>query len=130
MTIPDVDLTSMTGDFVALNFEYYADTFFTTDSQGNNDPSDTASIEFRYNKDGTDYKANLLGQWNDYDEDGTCGTDLNDDGFINGTEAQVINYDEIQFTGDAAATTAPVATTTCSSTPTTLSRRARLTSRT
>ena len=102
MTIPDVDLTSMTGDFVALNFEYYADTFFTTDSQGNNDPSDTASIEFRYNKDGTDYKANLLGQWNDYDEDGTCGTDLNDDGFINGTEAQVINYDEIQFTGDAA----------------------------
>ena len=102
MTIPDVDLTSMTGDFVALNFEYYADTFFTTDSQGNNDPSDTASIEFRYNKDGTDYKANLLGQWNDYDEDGTCGTDLNDDGFINGTEAQVINYDEIEFTGDAA----------------------------
>ena len=102
MTIPDVDLTSMTGDFVALNFEYYADTFFTTDSQGNNDPSDTASIEFRYNKDGTDYKANLLGQWNDYDEDGTCGTDVNDDGFINGTEAQVINYDEIQFTGDAA----------------------------
>ncbi|MGB0726464.1 MAG: hypothetical protein ACPGQO_06720, partial [Candidatus Poseidoniaceae archaeon] len=102
MTIPDVDLTSMTGDFVALNFEYYADTFFMTDSQGNNDPSDTASIEFRYNKDGTDYKANLLGQWNDYDEDGTCGTDLNDDGFINGTEAQVINYDEIEFTGDAA----------------------------
>ncbi|MEE2666532.1 MAG: VCBS repeat-containing protein [Candidatus Thermoplasmatota archaeon] len=102
MTIPDVDMTSMTGDFVALNFEYYADTFFTTDSQGNNDPSDTASIEFRYNKDGTDFKANLLGQWNDYDEDGTCGTDVNGDGFINGTEAQVINYDEIKFTGDAA----------------------------
>jgi len=102
MTIPDVDLTSMTGDFVALNFEYYADTFYTIDPNGNNGPSDYSLITLDFNKAGTDYTGALWGQWNDYDEDGTCGTDLDDDGFVNATEMLTINQDEISFIGDAA----------------------------
>ena len=40
MTIIDVDMTELTGDFVSLSFEYYADTFYEVDSQGNIEPSD------------------------------------------------------------------------------------------
>mgnify|MGYP007000147091 CR=1 len=35
MTITDIDLENLESDFVSLSFEYYADTFFEVDSQGN-----------------------------------------------------------------------------------------------
>ena len=44
LTIPNIDLTSMSGDFVSLNFEYYADTFYTIDQDGEVDPSDYATM--------------------------------------------------------------------------------------
>ncbi|MGB0378424.1 MAG: hypothetical protein ACPGGE_06335, partial [Poseidonia sp.] len=104
MTIPDVDLTSMTGDFVALNFEYYADTFFRTrDSDGEHyDDNDEAAIELRFNKNGSDYTSILMGSWNDYNNDGSCYVDVNGDGFVNATEEQTggFNLDELIGVGD------------------------------
>ena len=43
-TVTNVDLENLSGDFVALNFEYYADTFYEVDSQGNIDPSDYLAL--------------------------------------------------------------------------------------
>ncbi len=87
LTIPNIDLTSMSGDFVSLNFEYYADTFYTIDQDGELDPSDYASMSVDYNKDGANYTGLVFAQWNDYNEDGTCRNDDNGDGIINATES-------------------------------------------
>jgi len=104
LTIPGVDLTSMSGDFVSLNFEYYADTFYGIDVDGTSivDVNDYASINVDYTKGSDTYTAVLLGQWNDYDEDGTCRNDDNNDGFTNASES--INQAEISFIGDSAST--------------------------
>ena len=104
LTVPGVDLTSMSGDFVSLNFEYYADTFYAIDVDGTTivDVNDYASINFDYTRGSDSYSAILLGQWNDYDEDGTCRNDDNDDGFTNASES--INQAEIDFVGDSAST--------------------------
>ena len=50
MSLPEVDLTSMSGDFVSLNFEYYADTFYGIDSDGTSivDVNDYAAIKLDY----------------------------------------------------------------------------------
>jgi hypothetical protein len=74
----------MSGDFVSLNFEYYADTFYGIDVDGTSivDVNDYASINVDYTKGSDTYSAVLLGQWNDYDEDGTCRNDDNEDGFV------------------------------------------------
>ena len=94
----------MSGDFVSLNFEYYADTFYGIDVDGTSivDVNDYASINVDYTKGSDTYSAVLLGQWNDYDEDGTCRNDDNDDGFVNASES--INQAEISFIGDSAST--------------------------
>ena len=104
LTIPGVDLTGMSGDFVSLNFEYYADTFYGIDVDGTSivDVNDYASINVDYTKGSDTYSAVLLGQWNDYDEDGTCRNDDNEDGFVNASES--INQAEISFIGDSAST--------------------------
>jgi len=98
LTIPDIDLTSMSGDFVSLNFEYYADTFYTIDQTGAVDPSDYASMSVDYNKDGANYTGLVFAQWNDYNEDGTCRNDDNGDGIVNSTES--IDQTELDFIGD------------------------------
>ncbi len=98
LTIPDIDLTSMSGDFVSLNFEYYADTFYTIDQNGDVDPSDYASMSVDYNKDGANYTGLVFAQWNDYNEDGTCRNDDNGDGIVNSTES--IDQTELAFIGD------------------------------
>ena len=104
LTVPGVDLTSMSGDFVSLNFEYYADTFYSIDVDGTTiaDVNDYASINFDYTRGSDSYSAILLGQWSDYDEDGTCRNDDNGDGFTNASES--INQAEIDFVGDSAST--------------------------
>ena len=73
----------MSGDFVSLNFEYYADTFYGIDVDGTSivDVNDYASINVDFTKGSDTYSGVLLGQWNDYDEDGTCRNDDNGDGF-------------------------------------------------
>ena len=99
LTIPNIDLTSMSGDFVSLNFEYYADTFYTIDQNGNIDPSDYTIMTVDYNKAGTQYTGLVYAQWNDYNEDGTCQNDDDGNGIINATES--IDSTELQFIGDA-----------------------------
>ena len=51
-TVTNVDLENLSGDFVALNFEYYADTFYEVDSQGNIDPSDYLALYADYTNGG------------------------------------------------------------------------------
>ena len=104
LTIPSVDLTGMSGDFVSLNFEYYADTFYGIDVDGTSivDVNDYASINFDFTKGSDSYSAVLLGQWNDYDEDGTCRNDDNGDGVTNSSES--VNQAEISFIGDSSST--------------------------
>ena len=98
MTIIDVDMTSLSGDFVSLSFEYYADTFYEVDSQGNIEPSDYMALTVDYEKDARDYSAIIYGQWNDYNEDGTCQIDEDGNGIVN--ETNPIDFDEIEYIGD------------------------------
>ena len=98
LTITSVDLESLSGDFVSLNFEYYADTFYEVDSQGNIEPSDFMSLAVDFTKDSTTYNALVYGQWNDYNEDGTCQIDEDGNGIVN--ETNPIDFDEIEYIGD------------------------------
>ena len=97
MTLPEVDLTSMSGDFVSLNFEYYADTFFGIDSDGTSivDVNDYAAITLDYTNNAGNFSAVLMGQWNDYNEDGSCRVDDNNDGFTNSSES----FDNVEILG-------------------------------
>ncbi len=103
LTIPNVDLTSMNGDFVSLNFEYYADTFYRME---NEDPvnidldsvNDYAVITLDILRNGAASSGLMLGQWNDYNQDGTCRNDDNGDNIVNETES--IDYTEISGIGD------------------------------
>ncbi len=98
-TIPDVDLKSMSGDFVALNFEYYADTYYQWDSEGNlYTPGDYSAITLDWDKNGDNYDGQLVGQWVDYNNDGTCRNDDDGDGFVNSSES--IDQAEIDLIGD------------------------------
>ena len=98
-TIPDIDLTSMSGDFVALNFEYYADTYYQWDSDGNlYTPGDYSAITLDWDLGGNDYDGQLVGQWVDYNNDGTCRNDDDGDGFVNSSES--IDTAEIDLIGD------------------------------
>ena len=104
LTIPDIDLTSMNGDFVSLNFEYYADTFYQME---NEDPVnididsvyDYAVITLDILRDGVSSSGLMIGQWNDYNQDGTCRNDDNGDNIVNATES--IDYTEISGVGDS-----------------------------
>ena len=104
LTIPDVDLTSMSGDFVSLNFEYYADTFYGIDSDGTTivDVNDYAAMTLDILRDGATYSSVVMGQWNDYNEDGTCQEDENGDNIVNASEP--IDFSEISYIGDDAST--------------------------
>ena len=102
LTIPNVDLTSMSGDFVSLNFEYYADTFYGIDSDGSSivDVNDYAAMTLDILRDGATYSSVVMGQWNDYNEDGTCQEDENGDNIVNASEP--IDFAEIDYIGDDA----------------------------
>ncbi|MDA9571692.1 hypothetical protein N9R71_02790, partial [Candidatus Poseidoniales archaeon] len=104
LTIPDIDLTSMSGDFVSLNFEYYADTFYGIDSDGTSivDVNDYAAMTLDILRDGATYSGVLVGQWNDYNEDGTCQIDENGDNIVNASEP--IDNAEISYIGDDSST--------------------------
>ena len=93
LTVIDVDLTNITGDFVSLSLEYFADTFFEIDSDGNIEPSDFMSLDTDYEKNSTEFSGNIYGQWNDYNEDGTCQIDEDGNGIVN--ETNPIDFEEI-----------------------------------
>jgi len=99
LTITNIDLESLSGDFVSLNFEYYADTFYQVDSQGGIDPSDYMALTIDYSSNGRTNEAVIYGQWNDYNEDGTCKVDEDGNGIVNATEP--IDSAEISFIGDS-----------------------------
>ena len=101
LTIPDIDLVGLSGDFVSLSFEHYADTFYTVGSDQNSidAPGDYVAVTLDILRDNVTYESLLLGQWNDYNEDGTCYVDTNGDNIINATEP--LDRDEITLTGDA-----------------------------
>ena len=101
LTIPDIDLVGLSGDFVSLSFEHYADTFYTVGSDQNSidAPGDYVAVTLDILRDNVTYESLLLGQWNDYNEDGTCYVDTNGDNIINATEP--LDSDEITLTGDA-----------------------------
>ncbi len=98
LSIPDIDLTGQNGDFVSLNFEYFADTFYTIDTGGNVDPSDYVVMTVDYAKAGQNYNGLVYAQWNDYNEDGTCQNDDDGNGIINATES--IDVTELDYIGD------------------------------
>ena len=101
MTLPNIDLTNMTGDFVALNFDYFAETWFEIRANGdiyNN--ADNAAITADWNKDGTDYSGVITGEWIDYNEDGFCIIDENNNGFIEENETD-LDWGEIDYIGDS-----------------------------
>ncbi|MDP6235612.1 MAG: hypothetical protein QF364_07215, partial [Candidatus Poseidoniaceae archaeon] len=101
LTIPNIDLVGLSGDFVSLSFEHYADTFYTVGSDQNSidTPGDYVAVTLDILRDNVTYESLLLGQWNDYNEDGTCYVDTNGDNIINATEP--LDRDEITLTGDA-----------------------------
>ena len=99
LKIPNIDLTNLSGDYVSLDFEYYADTYWQPDIiSGDIDPSDYVSMQVDYNKDGANYTGLVIAQWNDYNEDGTCRLDDNDDGIANSSES--FDFDELTEIGD------------------------------
>ncbi len=101
-TIPEIDLTSMTGDFVSLSFDYFAETFYYIDSGGNYySVNDYAAIQMEWEKGSDSYNGLMVGMWNDYNQDGTCNEDENGDGFIDDNETDEFDFSEITYIGDA-----------------------------
>ena len=65
----------MSGDYVALNFEYFAETWFDIQQSGQTtDVNDYAAITADWTRS-DDYSGLIYGQWNDYNEDGFCIVD-------------------------------------------------------
>ena len=101
LTIPGIDLTNMSGDYVALNFEYYAETWFEIQQSGaTSSVNDYAAITADWTKNGSDYSGLIYGQWIDYNEDGYCIVDEDGNGFIDPVNETTLDNTEIEYIGD------------------------------
>ena len=101
LTIPGIDLTNMSGDYVALNFEYYAETWFEIQQSGaTTSVNDYAAVTADWTKDGSDYSGLIYGQWIDYNEDGYCIVDEDGNGFIDPVNETTLDNTEIEYIGD------------------------------
>ncbi|MEE3083123.1 MAG: hypothetical protein VX320_03410, partial [Candidatus Thermoplasmatota archaeon] len=95
MTLQTIDLVGNTADFVYLNFDYFAETDYLTDSEGDIlGILEFGLLEVEWRKGSRVYNGTIIGNWNDYNENGvqyndTC-EDLDDDG----------EYDEVEYIGD------------------------------
>ena len=95
MTLQSIDLTQNTADFVYLNFDYFAETDYLTDSDGDIlAVQDYGILEVEWRDGGNVYNGTILGNWIDVNENGvqyndTC-EDIDDDG----------NFDETEPVGD------------------------------
>ncbi len=101
LTIPDIDLTNMSGDYVALNFEYFAETWFEIQQSGaTTSVNDYAAITADWTMNGNDYEGLIYGQWIDYNEDGFCIVDEDGNGFIDPVNETTLDNTEIEYIGD------------------------------
>ena len=101
LIIPEIDLTSMSGDYVALNFEYFAETWFDILESGETtDVYDYASLEADWTVGSNDYDGLIIGQWSDYNEDGFCIVDEDGNGFIDPLNETTVDQTEIDWIGD------------------------------
>ena len=101
LTIPGIDLTNMSGDYVALNFEYYAETWFEIQQSGaTTSVNDYAAVTADWTKNGSDYSGLIYGQWIDYNEDGYCIVDEDGNGFIDPVNETTLDNTEIEYIGD------------------------------
>ena len=102
LTIPGIDLTNMSGDYVALNFEYFAETWFEYNIQSGQTSSvnDYAAVTVDWTKSGNDYDGVVYGQWIDYNEDGFCIVDEDGNGFIDPVNETTLDNTEIEYIGD------------------------------
>jgi hypothetical protein len=95
MTLQTIDLRQNTADFVYLNFDYFAETDYLTDSEGDIlAVQEYGILEVEWRKGGDVYNGTIIGNWNDYNENGvqyneTC-EDIDEDG----------TYDETEYIGD------------------------------
>ena len=102
-TLPNIDLTNMQGDFASLSFDYFAETFYYIDTDGDKySVNDYVSIQLDWDHAGTPGSGMMIGQWNDYNEDGTCIVDEDGDGFIDPINETTIDNKEVNYIGDAA----------------------------
>jgi len=96
MTLQEIDLRNMAGDFAYLTFDYFAEADYLTDSNGDIvNVNEYAGMEITWRKGSQSYDGLVYGSWNDYNENGIQGVnqtceDIDDDG----------DYDEVEFTGD------------------------------
>ena len=70
MTLQEIDLRNMAGDFAYLTFDYFAESDFNTDSDGNINPQDYAGMDITWRKGSQSYDGLVYGSWNDYNENG------------------------------------------------------------
>ena len=95
MTLQTIDLRQNTADFVYLNFDYFAETDYLTDSEGDIlAVQEYGILEVEWRDGNNVYNGTIIGNWNDYNENGvqyndTC-EDIDDDGI----------YDETEYIGD------------------------------
>ena len=100
-SLTNVDLTAMQGDFASLSFDYFAETFYYIDTDGGKyNVNDVVSLGIDWDRSGIAGDGMILGQWNDFNEDGTCFVDEDGDGFIDPLNETDIDNKEITFIGD------------------------------
>lgn len=101
-TIPSIDLSAMQGDFASLSFDYFAETFYYIDTDGDKySVNDYVAIKLDWDRSGMPGNGMLFGQWNDYNEDGTCIVDEDGDGFIDPLNETTIDDKEVSYIGDS-----------------------------
>ena len=101
LTIANIDLTNMSGDYVALNFEYFAETWFDILQSGaTTEVYDYAAVTADWTVEDKEYEGLIFGQWNDYNEDGFCVIDEDENGFIDPINETTLDETEIEYIGD------------------------------
>ena len=97
MTLQTIDLRNMGGDFAYLTFDYFAESDYLTDQDGNIvGVNEYGVLEISWRKGSQTYEGVVYGSWNDYNENGILGgpnqtcEDIDEDNI----------YDEVEYMGD------------------------------
>jgi hypothetical protein len=99
MTLQSIDLRNMGGDFAYVTFDYFAESDYLTDSNGNIvGVNEYAGLEISWRKGSQTYQGVVYGSWNDYNENGILGGPNQSCEDIDGDDV----WDEVDFMGDHA----------------------------